>query len=214
MMTESAQGQDARGGRGAVRALPRAGHRAPGQAAADAAPELGKLAVFSGVCEFPVRVKCASLRLAHAEGRARTARAEHEFRTAVETEEIDEGSRTSRAGRRGHRHPLRRAHPAAGGHHASIITQALGGSYTAVTDRATWCASTARTRTPSARSCAAGPSAEELDEQAARRAGLGPAKTCYDPEIPVNIVELGLVYSCDGHAARRRRQQGRGRASR
>jgi nitrogen fixation NifU-like protein len=25
------------------------------------APELGKLAVFSGVCEFPARVKCASL---------------------------------------------------------------------------------------------------------------------------------------------------------
>ena len=25
------------------------------------APALGKLAVFSGVCEFPVRVKCASL---------------------------------------------------------------------------------------------------------------------------------------------------------
>ena len=24
-------------------------------------PELGKLAVFSGVCEFPARVKCASL---------------------------------------------------------------------------------------------------------------------------------------------------------
>ncbi|HEV7518109.1 MAG TPA: iron-sulfur cluster assembly protein, partial [Thermoanaerobaculia bacterium] len=22
-------------------------------------------------------------------------------------------------------------------------------------------------------------------------------KTCYDPEIPVNIVDLGLVYSCD-----------------
>ena len=30
-----------------------------GQAAAD--PALGKLAVFAGVCEFPVRVKCASL---------------------------------------------------------------------------------------------------------------------------------------------------------
>jgi nitrogen fixation NifU-like protein len=27
----------------------------------DAAAELGKLAVFSGVCEFPMRVKCASL---------------------------------------------------------------------------------------------------------------------------------------------------------
>lgn len=26
-------------------------------------------------------------------------------------------------------------------------------------------------------------------------------KTCYDPEIPVNIVELGLIYSCDLHIA-------------
>jgi nitrogen fixation NifU-like protein len=33
----------------------------PSKAAENAAPELGKLAVFSGVCEFPVRVKCASL---------------------------------------------------------------------------------------------------------------------------------------------------------
>jgi nitrogen fixation NifU-like protein len=29
--------------------------------AAGAAPELGKLAAFSGVCEFPIRVKCATL---------------------------------------------------------------------------------------------------------------------------------------------------------
>jgi nitrogen fixation NifU-like protein len=34
---------------------------APDQADQVAAPELGKLKVFSGVCEFPVRVKCASL---------------------------------------------------------------------------------------------------------------------------------------------------------
>ena len=33
---------------------------APDQAGR-AAPELGKLVVFAGVCEFPVRVKCASL---------------------------------------------------------------------------------------------------------------------------------------------------------
>jgi nitrogen fixation protein NifU and related proteins len=33
----------------------------PDQAGRPAGPELGKLAVFSGVCEFPVRVKCASL---------------------------------------------------------------------------------------------------------------------------------------------------------
>jgi nitrogen fixation NifU-like protein len=34
---------------------------APDKAHDNAAPELGKLAAFSGVCEFPVRVKCASL---------------------------------------------------------------------------------------------------------------------------------------------------------
>jgi len=34
---------------------------APDTAHHNAAPELGKLAAFSGVCEFPVRVKCASL---------------------------------------------------------------------------------------------------------------------------------------------------------
>jgi nitrogen fixation NifU-like protein len=33
----------------------------PDKADENAAPELGKLAAFSGVCEFPVRVKCASL---------------------------------------------------------------------------------------------------------------------------------------------------------
>ena len=33
----------------------------PSHAAENADPELGKLAVFSGVCEFPMRVKCASL---------------------------------------------------------------------------------------------------------------------------------------------------------
>ncbi len=31
------------------------------ETAGAAAPELGKLLVFSGVCEFPARVKCASL---------------------------------------------------------------------------------------------------------------------------------------------------------
>jgi nitrogen fixation NifU-like protein len=33
----------------------------PDQAAGSLSPELGKLAAFSGVCEFPIRVKCASL---------------------------------------------------------------------------------------------------------------------------------------------------------
>ena len=33
----------------------------PTKATESADPELGKLAVFAGVCEFPARVKCASL---------------------------------------------------------------------------------------------------------------------------------------------------------
>ena len=33
----------------------------PGDADEKATSELGKLAVFAGVCEFPARVKCASL---------------------------------------------------------------------------------------------------------------------------------------------------------
>jgi nitrogen fixation protein NifU and related proteins len=33
----------------------------PAKARENSAPELGKLAAFAGVCEFPVRVKCASL---------------------------------------------------------------------------------------------------------------------------------------------------------
>jgi len=33
----------------------------PARAAENTGPGLGKLAAFSGVCEFPVRVKCASL---------------------------------------------------------------------------------------------------------------------------------------------------------
>ena len=59
-MTESVKGKTRGRGRGAVRALPRAGHGAAGPAARGA-PELGKLAVFAGVREFPVRVKCATL---------------------------------------------------------------------------------------------------------------------------------------------------------
>lgn len=61
LMTEAVRGKS----RGEVEALFERFHRLitsdPSRAAENAAPELGKLAAFSGVCEFPVRVKCASL---------------------------------------------------------------------------------------------------------------------------------------------------------
>jgi nitrogen fixation NifU-like protein len=61
MMTESLKGKT----RAEVQRLFERFHAlvtaAPDKAHDNAAPELGKLAAFSGVCEFPVRVKCASL---------------------------------------------------------------------------------------------------------------------------------------------------------
>ncbi len=61
MMTEAVRGKS----RADVEVMFERFHRLitsdPTTAAQNAAPELGKLAVFSGVCEFPVRVKCASL---------------------------------------------------------------------------------------------------------------------------------------------------------
>jgi nitrogen fixation NifU-like protein len=61
MMTESLKGKS----RSEVEALFQRFHALitsdPSRAAENADPELGKLAAFSGVSEFPVRVKCASL---------------------------------------------------------------------------------------------------------------------------------------------------------
>jgi nitrogen fixation protein NifU and related proteins len=61
MMTESVKGKS----RGEVDRLFTRFHdlvtASPDRTDRSAAPELGKLAVFAGVSEFPVRVKCASL---------------------------------------------------------------------------------------------------------------------------------------------------------
>ena len=78
-----------------------------------------------------------------------------------------------------------------------FITQALGGSYTVATDQGLARIADAdadalgleRTITPTAPATAAsGP----VDEKAV----WDQLRTCYDPEIPVNIVDLGLVYDC------------------
>ena len=76
------------------------------------------------------------------------------------------------------------------------ITQSLGGSYTVITT------SGFMARIDGKDADAIGETVVEAD--AAALAGRSTdelcwesLKTCYDPEIPVNIVDLGLVYRCE-----------------
>jgi len=76
-----------------------------------------------------------------------------------------------------------------------IITQSLGGSYTVMTPvgflaRLDGKDADAIGETPAVADAAAqaGRSAEDL--------AWDQLRTCFDPEIPVNIVDLGLVYGC------------------
>ena len=80
---------------------------------------------------------------------------------------------------------------------AGYITQALGGSFTVYVDGNLF--------------RIAGGDADAIGQEAVHAPELPPnatdddikkivwdqMRTCYDPEIPINIVELGLVYECD-----------------
>mgnify|MGYP001550260685 FL=1 len=80
------------------------------------------------------------------------------------------------------------------------ITQALGGSFTVFVEGNLF-------RIAGADADAIGkepPAAIVVDEQSSdadvEKLVWEQLRTCFDPEIPVNIVELGLVYACDvGH---------------
>lgn len=85
-----------------------------------------------------------------------------------------------------------------GGAHATI-TQSLGGSYTLITDRGLMVRVSGKEveaigKTPEniAETSGVPFTPEKLEELVWEQ-----LKTCYDPEIPVNIVDLGLVYTCD-----------------
>jgi probable FeS assembly SUF system protein SufT len=80
---------------------------------------------------------------------------------------------------------------------AGYITQALGGSFTLYVDGNLY--------------RIAGEDADALGKEVVRAPEVPPdateqdilkatwdqLRTCYDPEIPINIVDLGLVYECD-----------------
>jgi probable FeS assembly SUF system protein SufT len=76
------------------------------------------------------------------------------------------------------------------------VTQALGGSFTIATAqglaRITDANADALGITVATKPAESVASTEKVEEQAVWQQ----LRTCYDPEIPVNIVDLGLVYDC------------------
>jgi len=77
------------------------------------------------------------------------------------------------------------------------ITQSLGGSHTAMTDMGYMVRIEGKDADAIGETVVAGPTAEEMAQKPLVELAWDQLKTCYDPEIPVNIVDLGLVYSCD-----------------
>jgi probable FeS assembly SUF system protein SufT len=79
-----------------------------------------------------------------------------------------------------------------------IITQALGGSFTLLVPSQP---GLYRLAGPDADAIGHEPlasgSAAAVNGQVSEGAVWDMLKTCYDPEIPVNIVDLGLIYSCE-----------------
>ena len=81
----------------------------------------------------------------------------------------------------------------------AYITQSLGGSYTIIVNGNMFRIEGAnadalgleKAATPAPKQTGAPATPEQLDKQV-----WDAMKTCYDPEIPVNIVDLGLIYDC------------------
>jgi probable FeS assembly SUF system protein SufT len=81
--------------------------------------------------------------------------------------------------------------------HPVIITQALGGSYTLVTMQGYMVRLDGPDADAIGKEPQAAPTAEEAASKTVDQLVWDQLRSCYDPEIPVNIVELGLVHSAE-----------------
>jgi probable FeS assembly SUF system protein SufT len=78
-----------------------------------------------------------------------------------------------------------------------FITQALGGSYTAMTDHGYLVRIDGKDADAIGETPIAPVTAESAAGRSTKELAWEQLRSCYDPEIPVNIVDLGLVYKCE-----------------
>ena len=77
-----------------------------------------------------------------------------------------------------------------------LITQSLGGSYTVMTERGGMFRIEERNADALGKEAAGNAQETDLSRPLEERV-WEQLRKCYDPEIPVNIVDLGLVYDCE-----------------
>lgn len=78
-----------------------------------------------------------------------------------------------------------------------LITQQLGGSYTVMTERGALYRVDERDGDALGKESVAREESQDDVEMSLEDRIWSQLKKCYDPEIPVNIVDLGLVYDCE-----------------
>ena len=80
---------------------------------------------------------------------------------------------------------------------AGFITQALGGSFTVYIDGNLFRIAGADADAIGQEVVAAPQLPPNATDEDIKKVVWDQMRTCYDPEIPINIVELGLVYECE-----------------